>query len=127
MKNNNTNYTSCLAVLTIQEVAPKIKLKDFEATKRWLEQKGIKIFKLSKQNVVYELDVDVEIDLNYAKELKRKYPVNWQNIYKTIAKDEAVFEMVKMRLEGETSSRPKTKVQLNTKEDNKILKLLRNA
>ena len=30
-----------LGILTILEVAPKIKKKDFEATKRWIESKGI--------------------------------------------------------------------------------------
>lgn len=127
MKNLINEVQKSLVILTIPEVASKIKLKDFDATKNWLTQKSIKMFKETKQLFVYELDVDVEIDLIYAKELKRKFPLHWLQIYKSISKDIAVFEMVKLRLEAVTSSKPKTKILLKTKEDNEILKLLQNA
>jgi hypothetical protein len=127
LKNIINEEQKSLVILTIPEVASKIELKDFDATKNWLTLKSIKMFKETKQLFVYELDVDVEIDLIYAKELKRKYPLHWQQIYKMIAKDNAVFEMVKLRLEALTSSKPKTKISPKTKEDNEILKLLQNA
>ena len=124
MSTNNETNTKSLGLLTILEVAKKLKLSNFDATKRWLEKKGIKIYKETKTHLVYEIDVDVEIDKNKVKDLRIKYPNNWEQLYKRIAKDDSVYEMVVFILNGETVSRPTTKLKLTTEADKDLYKKL---
>ena len=124
MSTNNETNTKSLGLLTILEVGKKIKLSDFEAIKRWLEKKGIKIYKETKTHLVYEIDVDVEIDKNKVKDLRIKYPNNWEQLYKKIAKDDSVYEMVVFILNGETVSRPTTKLKLTSEADKDLYKKL---
>ena len=124
MSTNNEKNTKSLGLLTILEVGKKIKLSDFEAIKRWLEKKGIIIYKETKVHFVYEIDVDVEIDKIRVKDLKAKNPNNWQELYKMIAKDNAVYEMVVFILNGETVSRPTTKLKMTTEADKDLYKKL---
>lgn len=106
------------------EVGQKIKLSDFDAIKRWLVKKGITIYKETKVNFVYEIDVDVEIDKIKVRDLKGKYPNNWQELYKKIAKDEAVYEMVVYSLTGDSLTRPTTKLKLTTQADKELFNKL---
>ncbi len=106
------------------EVGKKIKLSDFDAIKRWLDKKGITIYKETKVHFVYEIDVDVEIDKIRVKDLKAKNPNNWQELYRMIAKDIAVYEMVVFILNGEIVSRPTTKLKLTTDADKDLYKKL---
>ncbi|CAN1558811.1 hypothetical protein MCEGE10_02531 [Flavobacteriaceae bacterium] len=124
MSTNNETNTKSLGLLTILEVAKKLKLSNFDASKRWLEKKGIKIYKETKTHLVYEIDVDVEIDKNKVKDLRIKYPNNWEQLYKKIAKDDSVYEMVVFILNGETVSRPTTKLKLTTEADKDLYKKL---
>ncbi len=124
MSTNNETNTKNLGLLTILEVAKKLKLSNFDASKRWLEKKGIKIYKETKTHLVYEIDVDVEIDKNKVKDLRIKYPNNWEQLYKKIAKDDSVYEMVVFILNGETVSRPTTKLKLTTEADKDLYKKL---
>ena len=124
MSTNNETNTKSLGLLTILEVAKKIKLSNFDASKKWLEKKGIKIYKETKTHLVYEIDVDVEIDKNKVKDLRIKYPNNWEQLYKKIAKDDSVYEMVVFILNGETVSRPTTKLKLTSEADKDLYKKL---
>jgi hypothetical protein len=124
LSTNNETNTKSLTILSILEVADKLKLKDFDATKRWLEKKGIAIYKETKTHFVYEIDVDVEIDKNKVKDLRIKYPNNWEQLYKRIAKDESVYEMVVFIVNGETVSRPTTKLKLTNQDDKELYKKL---
>jgi hypothetical protein len=124
LSTNNETNTKSLGLLTILEVAKKLKLNNFDASKRWLEKKGIKIYKETKTHLVYEIDVDVEIDKNKVKDLRIKYPNNWEQLYKKIAKDDSVYEMVVFILNGETVSRPTTKLKLTTEADKDLYKKL---
>lgn len=124
MSTNNETNTKSLGLLTILEVGKKIKLSDFDAIKRWLDKKGITIYKETKVHFVYEIDVDVEIDKIRVKDLKAKNPNNWQELYKMIAKDNAIYEMVVFILNGETVSRPTTKLKMTTEADKDLYKKL---
>ena len=104
-----------LNILTIQEVSTKIKRKDFDSTKKWLFNKNIKIHKDGKQLFVYEIDVDVEIDKIKVKELRVQFPTTWQELYKKIARDYSVYEMVIHSLGIDYMSQPSTKLKpINT-------------
>ncbi len=124
MSTNNETNTKSLGLLTILEVGKKIKLSDFDAIKRWLDKKGITIYKETKVHFVYEIDVDVEIDKIRVKDLKAKNPNNWQELYKMIAKDNAVYEMVVYDLAGVTVTRPTTKIKLTSEADKDLYKKL---
>lgn len=124
MSTNNEKQTKSLGILTILEVGQKIKLSDFDAIKKWLVKKGITIYKETKVHFVYEIDVDVEIDKIRVKDLKAKNPNNWQELYKMIAKDNAVYEMVVYSLVGDSIARPTTKLKLTTDADKELFKKL---
>jgi hypothetical protein len=54
----NNKTEKHMETLTIKEVANKIKLKKDVATKKWLNQNNIQIFKIGNKNIVYQLDVE---------------------------------------------------------------------
>lgn len=110
-----------LSILTIQEVGAKIKRKDFEATKKWLRNKNITIHKDGKQLFVYEIDVDTEIDKLKVIDLQKKYPDNWQEVYKKIAKEQSVYDMVLHSLGGVVFTRPTTRVHPINKKESEFL------
>ena len=121
---NNTIITSSnsLAILTISDVGPKIKKKDTEAIKKWLEKKNITIYKETKTHFVYEIDVDCEIDKIRVRDLRNKYPNNWKEIYKKITKDNSVYEMVVLSLGGEFIDKPMTKIKTRNAEEEALYK-----
>ncbi len=110
-----------LNILTIQEVACKIKRRNFKATKKWLQSKNITIHRDSKQLFVYEIDVDTEIDKMKVIDLQKKFPSNWQDVYKKIAKEESVYEMVLHSLGGAVFTRPTTKIKPINKTESDFL------
>lgn len=115
----NHDKLTNLSMLTISEVAVKLKLTNSEAVKKWLEKRGILIHKFSKQNLVYEIEVICEIDKPFVKGLKLKYPLKWKNIYRRMVKDYNVYELLILQLEGELDYIPTTKVKRN-KSDEKL-------
>ncbi|SDG81484.1 hypothetical protein SAMN04488062_102245 [Flavobacterium omnivorum] len=118
MINDNSQNSKSLSTLTIQDVGVKIKITDSEAIKRWLKNKNIQIHKFPKGNYVYQVDVDCEIDKPFVKDLRNKYPNNWKEIYKKIAKDHSVYEMVVLSLGAEFFDKPLTKIKtINPIED----------
>jgi len=116
---NNQSKTSNLSILTIREVALKLKLINSEAAKKWIEKRGIRIHKFSKQNIVYEIEVICEIDKPFVKSLRLKYPLRWKKIYRNLVKDKNVYELLVLQLEGELDYVPTTKVKRNI-EDEKL-------
>ena len=116
---NNQSKSSNLSILTIREVALKLKLINSEAAKKWIEKRGIRIHKFSKQNIVYEIEVICEIDKPFVKSLRLKYPLRWKKIYRNLVKDKNVYELLVLQLEGELDYVPTTKVKRNI-EDEKL-------
>lgn len=110
---NNQIKSSNLSILTIREVAIKLKLINSEAAKKWIEKRGIRIHKFSKQNIVYEIEVICEIDKPFVKSLRLKYPLKWKEIYRNLVKDQNVYELLVLQLEGELDYIPTTKVKRN--------------
>jgi hypothetical protein len=110
---NNQSKSSNLSILTIREVALKLKLINSEAAKKWIEKRGIRIHKFSKQNIVYEIEVICEIDKPFVKSLRLKYPLRWKKIYRNLVKDKNVYELLVLQLEGELDYVPTTKVKRN--------------
>jgi hypothetical protein len=51
-----------LSTLSLNEVGVIIQMKDIEGVKRWLNSNDVKVYKRSKFNYVYKIDVECEID-----------------------------------------------------------------
>ncbi|WP_278035183.1 hypothetical protein [Flavobacterium nitratireducens] len=118
------NEEKNLRILTIFEVAERIKTKDNTATKKWLEKKGVKIYTDTKTHYVYEIDVAVEIDKPWVINLMDRYPENWKEVYKKTVKDNAVYEMVLLNLGEDVSYLPKTKIKSLNGNDKKLFEKL---
>ncbi len=116
---NKLEKLNSLSILTISEVAAKLKLLNNATAKRWLERKGVLIHKFSKQNIVYEIEVICEIDKPFVKSLKLKYPSKWKKIYRNLVKDENAYDLMVLQLDGEFDFKPTTKVKRNV-EDEKL-------
>ena len=113
-------------MLTVHEVSAILGVKDVETAMRWLKVKGITIYHELKTKKVFAFDVAVVFDLALAKDLKRKYPTNWKQIYHLIATDDAVRELVMIELcQDEVIKFPSSKLSpRNDAEEELIKKLL---
>jgi hypothetical protein len=121
----NMLNTGSLQTLTLHEAGNRINTKDLESIKRWLLKNNICIYKLTKQNCVYEIDVDCAIDKIRVRDLRNQYPNDWEKLYKKIARDNSVYEMVVYSLGGEVSSKPTTTVKPESKYENELIKKYR--
>ena len=119
---NSTSNSKSLTILSIQEVSSKIKKKDLDSTRKWLEKREIPIYKDSKPHYVYEVDVDCEIDKTRVRTLRNKYPNNWEEIYRKIARDNSVYEMVVLSLGGEVCRKPTSKIKLQNNNERELYK-----
>ncbi len=113
-----------LEILSISEVAKRLNKKDNTATKKWLIKRGVRIYAESKSHYVYEIDLAVELDKPWVRSLVHKYPDSWKDIYKAVAKDKSVYDLVLMSLGEEINYLPKTKVKKLDENDKKLFKKL---
>ena len=91
------------------------------AVKKWLTSKNIRINKFSKANYVYEIEVLCEIDKQLALNLKWKNPTQWKEMYKCVAKNSAIYELVLMQIGEEIVHKPLYKVKTRGSKDEKLL------
>jgi len=112
--------SSSLQTLTIPEVSVLLNFKNDQSTKKWLKNNGIQIHRLSKRNFIYQLDYDLVIGKPYVLGLRRKHPHNWKELSRSIVKDESLFNLMMVEIEGEIGFTPATKVSVKSKSDNKL-------
>ena len=122
MINKDFNEDDSFDLLTIAEVATRLKSSNDSAT-RWLKEQGISIHKLPKR-VVYKIEVDCAISKPLLIDLKRKYPSNWGSIFSGICSNVALYEMVTSQVGEPISSRPTTKVLPKNNKEKDLLKRL---
>jgi hypothetical protein len=113
---------SSLVTLTLDEVGVMVKIRDVESIKRWLIKNNIEIHKFSRINYVYKIDVDCVIAKPFVLGLKLKYPNNWEQMFKIIAKDDFVYEMVLLSLGGEFIDKAMTKIKTRNAEEEALYK-----
>ena len=116
--NNNFNNSG---ILTLGEVSNIIMMDSIPAVKKWLTSKNIRINKFSKANYVYEIEVLCEIDKQLALNLKWKNPTQWKEMYKCVAKNSAIYELVLMQIGEEIVHKPLYKVKTRGSKDEKLL------
>ena len=117
MDNNFNNK----GILTLGEVSNLIMMDSIPAVKKWLTSKNIRINKFSKANYVYEIEVLCEIDKQLALNLKWKNPTQWKEMYKCVAKNSAIYELVLMQIGEEDVYKPINKVKTKGTKDEKLL------
>lgn len=116
----NNNFNNC-GILTLGEVSNIIMMDSIPAVKKWLTSKNIRINKFSKANYVYEIEVLCEIDKQLALNLKWKNPTQWKEMYKCVAKNSAIYELVLMQIGEEIVHKPLYKVKTRGSKDEKLL------
>jgi hypothetical protein len=116
----NDNFNNS-GILTLGEVSNIIMMDSIPAVKKWLISKNIRINKFSKANYVYEIEVLCEIDKQLALNLKWKNPNQWKEMYKCIAKNSAIYELVLMQIGEEIVHKPLYKVKTRGSKDEKLL------
>ena len=116
------NFNSGL--LTIGEVGDLLMINSTQSVKNWLRSKNISINKFSKANYVYEVEVVCEIQKQLAINLRRNYPSKWKEMYKLIAPNESIYQLVLIQIGEEVVYRPLNKVKTRGAKDEKLLKEL---
>jgi hypothetical protein len=114
--------TNSLDTLTIPQVVHKINVKDNDTAKKWLSDRNIPIYKWSSQPFVYQIEVDCEIDKPYVMTLRNKHPQQWKEIYRSVVKDMAVYNLQLIQLNQQPTPTPTTSVKPLDKNDEKIYK-----
>lgn len=120
----NTIQSFNSGLLTLSEVGDILMLSTDSAVKNWLNQRCIKIVKFSKTNFVYEVEVVCEIQKQLAKNFKRNYPHKWQEMYRLVAPNESIFQLVLIQLGDEVVYKTLNKVKTKGVKDEELLKEL---
>jgi hypothetical protein len=111
---------NCGAILSLKDVGELIHRKDIECIKKWLNENSITIHRLGKLTCVYKVDFECAMMLPHVRDFKRKYPKQWEAYYQNTIKDEALFNLIMLRMEVDISYKPTTKVKIRSKSDEKL-------
>lgn len=115
---------NCGTILSLKDVGELIQRKDKECIKKWLHENDITIHRLGKLTFVYKVDFECALMLPHIKDFKRKYPTQWEAYYQKTIKDEALFNLIMLRMEVDISYQPTTKVNRSKKDEELYQKLL---
>jgi hypothetical protein len=110
--------------LTLAKIGEMINRKNRRSIMKWLIEHDISFFSESKEIYAYKIDVELQINMNYVKSIKRKYPHKWKKIYRVYCEDDRLYNLTLIHLEDEINTVPTTKVRIKSKEDEKIYKKL---
>ena len=121
---NLEKQMNCPAILSLKEVGELIHLKDMESIKRWLRSNKIIIYKLAKLNYVYKVDFECAITLPQVRNFRKEYPMQWESYYRQIIKEDALLNMIMLKLDVEINYQPTTKVKRRSESDQKLYQRL---
>ena len=109
------------SILTIGEVAKRLKLKKSESATSWLNQNGVTIHKLNKKsNMVYEMDFSCALLIPFVKDFIKKHPMNWEESLKSILSSDAIFNMIRLNINDNSLANRKPKTKVNPKSAKEI-------
>ena len=121
MNKNNLNENHLPSILTIGEVAKRLKLKKSESATSWLNQNGVTIHKLNKKsNMVYEMDFSCALLIPFVKDFIKKHPMNWEESLKSILSSDAIFNMIRLNINDNSLANRKPKTKVNPKSAKEI-------
>lgn len=110
--------------MTLSEVGDLLMINSTQSVKNWLRSKNISVNKFSKANYVYEVEVVCEIQKQLAINLRRNYPIKWKDMYKLIAPNESIYELVLIQMGEEIVYKSLNMVKTRGAKDEKLLKEL---
>jgi hypothetical protein len=110
--------------LTLKQIGDEINLRNQKAIRKWLIDRGITIHKLSSKTYVYKIDFDLHSDKPLVINLRRNNPRNWKEMYRVIANNDILYNLMMLEMEQETVASPSTMVSTKTKNDEKLLMAL---
>lgn len=110
--------------LTLKQIGDEINLRNQKAIRKWLIDRGITIHKLSSKTYVYKIDFDLHCDKPLVMNLRRNNPRNWKEMYRVIANNDILYNLMMLEMEQETVASPTTMVSTKTKNDEKLLMAL---
>jgi len=76
---NNNNEEK---FIDLKELSQLLLFNDTRSALKWCEAKKIEIQKIGKKQVVYQFIVEMELDKKLIKELQKKYPLKWEELYR---------------------------------------------
>ena len=120
---NLEKQMNCGAIMSLMEVGIQIGRKDKDCIIKWLNENYITIHRLGKLTCVYKVDFDCAMLLPHVKDYKRRYPNQWEAYYQKTIKDEALFNLIMLKLEVDINYKPTTKVK-RSKSDEELYKQL---
>jgi hypothetical protein len=109
----------CVQILSLKEVGDRINRKDKESIIKTLGDIGVTIHRLANLIFVYEVDFDCAMILPQVKEFKQNFPSEWESYFRKTIKDEALFNLIMLKLKVEVNYKPTTKVK-RSKNDDKL-------
>jgi len=114
----------CTAIMSLSEVGVHIGRKDKECIIKWLTGSNITIHRSVKLVYIYKVDFECAIILPQVKDYKKKYPTQWEAYYQKTIKDEALFNLIMLKLEVDINYMPTTKVKKSKKDEELFKQLL---
>lgn len=125
MNNDIKNHSSVeLKFITLKQIGDEVNLRNQKAIRKWLMERGITIHKLSSKTYVYKIDFDLHSDKPLVMNLRRNNPRNWKEMYRVIANNDTLYNLMMLEMEQETVDSPTTMVSTKTKNDEKLLMAL---
>lgn len=114
-----------LDTLTLEQVAEVIHTSNEKSTKKWLEERGIKVYRNARVSFVYQIEVDSEIDKPFVINLRNKFPDKWKERYRDVVKDPAVYNLTISMIEGTPTPIPSVRAKrINKKDEERYKRLL---
>ncbi|MBL0913030.1 MAG: hypothetical protein IBJ09_11720 [Bacteroidia bacterium] len=83
-----------MELITLREAAITLGVKDVDTAAKWLADNGIAVHMICRVRKVFAVDVAIALDRLYVRELRRKFPNDWEYRYQIVAKDPAVCRLV---------------------------------
>ena len=125
MKQSNSNPNILeLKVMTLRQVGDEINMNDLKSIRKWLTKNNITIHKFSSKTFVYKIDFNLHLYMPLVITLRNKNPNNWKEMFKVIANDEVLYNLMMLEMEQEVIKKPLTWVTTRNKSDEKLLKSL---
>jgi disulfide oxidoreductase YuzD len=125
MKQSNLNSNILeLKVMTLRQVGDEINMNDLKSIRKWLTRNNITIHKFSSKTFVYKIDFNLHLYKPLVITLRNKNPNNWKEMFKVIANDEVLYNLMMLEMEQEVIKKPLTWVTTRNKSDEKLLKSL---
>lgn len=121
---DNQKQWSCGAIMSIKEVGLQIGRKDKDCIISWLQGNNVTIHRMPKLIFVYKIDFECAIILPQVKDYKKTFPDQWENYYQKTIKNEALFNLIMLKLEVDKNYQPTTKVKRSKKDEELYKKLM---